>query len=264
MLTRVEWGVRLRGLSCCDVKVGGGGIGSVGDSQRSQAGRDGGDRHCQQMYDTHTHTDSHTAITAAATTRAVLCSVSLPDWLSLCCCVGGVGIAGFPTLLFLSRGRLWEYQGSRSRADLVDFATQKQRRGRTAPPASEGNGQEEVEVDGLTELRSVGSVDGEEDEGVAGRPIPPVPSTWDVVVAAVVQWSARLTHVLLEQSTVAAALLLMGALIGVLLSTVVFTLTLDSRIAPPPYASIPKLSSTGTREGTEAVNHNNNKAVKGE
>ena len=176
-----------------------------------------------------------------------------------------VGIAGFPTLFYLSQGRMFEYRGSRTRTDLVDFARNKQLRGRTGESAEDASTPtlSEGEEEGRQEEVPSAGDGGEEAEDVTGRPIPPVPTTWDLVVAAFVQWSERLTHVLLSQPTVAGALLLMGALIGVLLSTLVFTLTLDNRTAPPPYAPIPKAMRTDNGGGSEGLNPTN-KVVKGE
>jgi hypothetical protein len=156
-----------------------------------------------------------------------------------------VSIAGFPTLLYLSRGELWEYKGSRGREDLVRFASERQQRGGRRPSAEaigEGEEGEEVDEDEVGELR--------------GRPIPPMPSTWGLTKAAFLGFSARLNDVLVGQMDVAAVLLLMGALLGVVLTLIGLTLSLD-RQPPPPYRPIPSAVAKGG--GVDA-----SKVVKGE
>ena len=147
-----------------------------------------------------------------------------------------VSIAGFPTLLYVSRGQVWEYKGSRSREDLVRFATERQQRG------------------GRVGREGGAEADGEEG---SGRPVPPVPSAWAVSWAAFEGWSARLSDVLLGQTTVAAVLILMGVLLGVILTLLALALTLDQK-PPPHYRPIP---TTAAAKGAAA---DASKPVKGE
>ena len=174
---------------------------------------------------------------------------------------------------------MFEYAGDRSRADLVNWALAKHRGGRrgtggtadtattTQPQGRDSREEGEAEaVEGEVEHGGDGGrvdADAAEDAGVnveeRGLPVPPVPSSWDVLRSSFDAWANQLSYVVTAQPTVAAALLLMGALIGLSLSLLVLALTLGDRRPPPHYQSIPHALADAAHATTNPI-----KPVKGE
>ena len=97
-------------------------------------------------------------------------------------------------------------------------------------------------------------------EEEVGLPVPPVPSSWAVLRASFDVWANQLSYTVTAQPTVAAALLLMGALIGTILCLLIMTLTLGDNRLPPHYQPIPSaLAGSGHGSSSNTV-----KLVKGE
>jgi len=113
-----------------------------------------------------------------------------------------------------------------------------------------GGGEEEEGEDEEVDVRG--------EEEVQGRPIPPVPSTWDRLLVQFEGWGTELHRLIFNQPAVAGALLLMGVLVGIILTLLAFTLNLEKGPPPPRYAPIP--TATAGSKGAEITN----KPVKGE
>ena len=111
---------------------------------------------------------------------------------------------------------MYEYRGGRSQRELVGWAMERQQQ------QQQQRGGEDVED----------AADAEP----AWKPVPPVPSSLDLLRASFAVWGQQLTHVVTAQPTVAVALLSMGVLLGIVIS-LLFTIALDR--PPTPYRPIP-------------------------
>ena len=156
------------------------------------------------------------------TGSAVICCTVL-------CVLSAVGVQSLPHIVYLSRGRLFEHSGSRELADLKQFAynlfnrhTQHQ--------------QQHNEVD-----------DG-------SRAIPAPPSSLDVLRDGALHWAGQLHDTVTSLPAVAAALVSVGALLGVLLTVIAFALLLpkDGPRRPPASSATLACGAGGTGKARKA------------
>ena len=130
-----------------------------------------------------------------------------------------VSVRGFPTIVYLSRGLMFPYSGSRQLQHLVAWARERRQRDELT-----GQGEAGQHDDGQQSGAGSGSSSVSQ---LSGLPVPPEPSLWQTLQSSFAGWAAELVHTLSGQPHVAVALLLMGALIGVALTVLLFALTLD-------------------------------------
>ena len=124
-----------------------------------------------------------------------------PLLLLLSVCVLSVAVRSLPHIVYLSRGRMFEYSGSREAHDLTQFAHSKLNR----------------------HLQQQ-----QQDED--GREVPAPPNTWSVLGEALLQWAGQLHHTVTSLPVVSAALVSVGVLLGVLLTLLFFALLLPNQL----------------------------------
>ena len=117
-----------------------------------------------------------------------------------CRVCAAVNVSGLPHILYLSRGRLFEYAGSREAHDLTRFAHDKLHR------------------------RTQQQAEGED----GGRAVPAPPTALSALSAMALRWSDQLLYAVTATPAVAAALLSLGAVLGALLTLLAFALLLPN------------------------------------
>ena len=119
-------------------------------------------------------------------------------------------MTGLPHIVYLSRGRLFDYSGGRDAQELKQFAYDKLNR-HSAQQRAEGD---EAEGD--------------------GRVVPAPLSAGHQLRDALLKWSGQLHHTLTAMPAVSTALLSLGALLGALVTILSFALLLPNQ---PPHTT---------------------------
>ena len=130
-----------------------------------------------------------------------------------------------PHIIHLSRGRMFEYSGSRDRQALSQFAYDRLNRG----------------------VQQTG-------EGEADRPVPAPSSTWSVVGDTALQWAGQLHTTVTTLPAVSGALVSVGVLLGVLLTLAAFALMLPNELplARPLKANSARVTSEAALKSRKA------------
>lgn len=156
-----------------------------------------------------------------------------------------VEIRSLPTIVYLSRGHMFQFSGSRDKQHITQFAHNSLNR-HTAQQQP-GGGEAGVGADEDGSWQTAGSsADG-------GREVPSPLSSWSVYGDAALRWSGQLHHTITTLPAVAAALISLGVLLGVLVTMLAFALMLPNQPAPAAAArQVTVNSATATTQANGA------------
>ena len=139
-----------------------------------------------------------------------------------------VAVSGLPHIVYVSRGRLFEYAGSREAHDLTRFAHDKLHRHTQQQQAVEG---------------------GED----GGRAVPAPPTALSALSAMALRWSDQLLYAVTSTPAVAVALLSLGAVLGALLTLLAFALLLPNNERGAHTATVRSAKAAVQAEGPAKI-----------